>query len=782
MARASLFISGLGFASSVAVAPADLRPIYHFTRLSGEMNDPNGLMYTTDDSTGFPTHEYHLYFQSNDPGQPPPVGSIWGHATSPDMVRWTRMARTGIKGSSGGGVATPAGFVGADGAPWRAVTLASVPAYPPRRPAVGLSVWHSEDAHLANWTVYDPGPGGGGCAGTTSGSSGVVCPALVPDQVRAGYIGDNYVWKEEAPPLSGNWTYYALSGTNKCPVVEPWCGYAFEDATPQALLFSSPDLAAWRFESVFWDGEDAAAISGGKNRMDTPDTFAVPGTDPELQAVVWLASGADGGNTVWMTGPLARSGSGGSNMSFSNVTAHGDVDSGSLVCSQSFTDPLQRRVLFGWVALAVEGQPYSGAQTMPRQVVDLNRRGANPNFAPGALGFEPLEEVWELHGAAATPPPFNATASDAPTSLDAALAAAKVPPLHHHLQVDLSLLAPPAGVDGVEAVVHVLGGQQKGGVSIAVAATAVVPPRTPAPTPKPVPCTAGEIYNGTDNKGTDISSVSMNVSVFGMEGARQCQQLCCQMTAPTRCMAWTYSDPQPGSGGKKHDCFLKSSSSLVKSACGDGHCWSGQVAAPPPAPTPPPSPPPALLLRVNGGAALGLHSNGAAFDVSSRLGVRLDIFVDGGVVEVFANGGEHAVTASAPKATDSSVSVAVTGAAKPVACGGGAGPANNTDSSGAELPGNPVSMPASAFGPAAAEQCEQLCCETAGCGGWTFTDPQPGAATHDCWLKGSGAALIPNGCDHYGSGHCWSGLVTSQGYDAAAHFSISAWEMKQAVF
>ena len=81
MAR-SLFISGLGFASSAAVAPIDLRPIYHLTRLSGEMNDPNGLMYTTDDSTGFPTHEYHLYFQSNDPGQPPPAGSIWGHDAS----------------------------------------------------------------------------------------------------------------------------------------------------------------------------------------------------------------------------------------------------------------------------------------------------------------------------------------------------------------------------------------------------------------------------------------------------------------------------------------------------------------------------------------------------------------------------------------------------------------------------------------------------------------------------------------------------------------------------
>ena len=85
---------------------------------------------------GFPSSEYHLYFQSTDPGQS--LGSVWGHAgwtissdvifclhiqaislpypvlllthallVSEDLVRWRRLNRTGVKGSSGGGIALP---------------------------------------------------------------------------------------------------------------------------------------------------------------------------------------------------------------------------------------------------------------------------------------------------------------------------------------------------------------------------------------------------------------------------------------------------------------------------------------------------------------------------------------------------------------------------------------------------------------------------------------------------------------------------------------------------
>ena len=88
----------------------DLRPVYHFTRKSGEMSEPSGLMWTDGPDTpgGFPTATYHMYFQSLGPGKGPydPL-HVWGHARSSDLVHWTRGNSTQVIGSSGGGVALP---------------------------------------------------------------------------------------------------------------------------------------------------------------------------------------------------------------------------------------------------------------------------------------------------------------------------------------------------------------------------------------------------------------------------------------------------------------------------------------------------------------------------------------------------------------------------------------------------------------------------------------------------------------------------------------------------
>ena len=172
----------------------DLRPVYHFTRKSGDMNGPNGLMWTAGPDTpgGFPTATYHMYFQSEGPGsEPTPTSHAWGHARSTDLVHWTRGNRTQINGSSGGGVALPEGFRSADGGAWRAVALA--------KQAVGLSVWYSEDTTLERWAVVN-------------GSGSGICPGMVPDNVHAGYIGDNYAWYEPNYAVStDNGTYLPVA-------------------------------------------------------------------------------------------------------------------------------------------------------------------------------------------------------------------------------------------------------------------------------------------------------------------------------------------------------------------------------------------------------------------------------------------------------------------------------------------------------------------------------------------------------------------------------------------
>jgi fructan beta-fructosidase len=57
-----------------------LRPQFHFSQMRGWNNDPNGMCWHDG--------QYHLFWQSNPAGHGW-ANMYWGHATSPDMIRWT---------------------------------------------------------------------------------------------------------------------------------------------------------------------------------------------------------------------------------------------------------------------------------------------------------------------------------------------------------------------------------------------------------------------------------------------------------------------------------------------------------------------------------------------------------------------------------------------------------------------------------------------------------------------------------------------------------------------
>jgi hypothetical protein len=153
-----------------------LRPGYHFTRERYHMNDPNGLMWRRDQEDEL---RYHMFFQSTDPDQKGPH-SQWGHTVSPDLVHFKRLPRTPIRGSSGGGVALPPGFVPPPQlAGAKAITINSAPDSPSLSPPTGLHLWYSSDEQLLNWTIFR----NASRVQSSNNLTCVICPDLVPSSV-----------------------------------------------------------------------------------------------------------------------------------------------------------------------------------------------------------------------------------------------------------------------------------------------------------------------------------------------------------------------------------------------------------------------------------------------------------------------------------------------------------------------------------------------------------------------------------------------------------------------
>ena len=699
----SLALAPVVAAAPAAAPPAWLGPGYHFTRKQYHMNDQNGLMWRRRGGGATGSVDYHLYFQSANPGQKHP--SEWGHAISPDLVRFKRLPRTGIRGSSGGGVALPASFVPPPAlAGAKAIAINSGPDSPSLNPPTGLHLWYATDEKLLNWTIYrDPEN-----VQTSNNMTCIICPELVPASFNPGYIGDNYVWMETSNSSAGagdsdteeavQHIFYVLSGSTRCAPGHPWCSYSGlgGNATAQSFLFSSKNLLDWVFVSQF-DGQETV---GGhpQQHIDTPDTWPLAAAggggsngSQQQQAYVWLSQGCGASaatptpeicqcRTVWQVGALDKNTSTFTPKQVKGRPLMGCADRGSMFCQQSLTAADDgSRVSFGWIRLSIPGADWDGAQTLGR-VVTADEFG---------LVYTPLPALATLHSDfqfLRNQPVVAAAGAPEPVGV-AALSSWRG---RLHAKLDLQLVDATAGPDRMDAgeataaaantssrvSLSLLGGD----VTITMEYAVVLPP--PPPPSPPKPCSAEPIVNNTDVTGMNLGRFTR--SSPAPDGAAWCQKQCC---AKAGCLGWVYSDPQPSrEGPPAYDCWLKGGAVALKSGAhcitGGGHCWGGLVAGKPAGPprgqgkytvtaaardkangqaltvrqltqaTRPfvASLPPARCYR---GACTGPGAPTAGY---VRLPL-LEVFVDGAIVEIYFNG--EVLTLLAEHATSSEVALAV---------------------------------------------------------------------------------------------------------------------------
>jgi len=285
------------------------RPQFHFTPKTNWTNDPNGLM--------FYKGEYHLFFQHN------PFGinwghMTWGHAVSPDMVRWTQLDHA-IHPDELGTIFSGSGVVD-----W-----GNTAGFQTGEEAVLVCIYTS-------------------AGGTSPESEGQ------PFTQSIAYSNDRgRTWtKYEGNPVLGH-----VAARNRDPKViwhEPtgkWVMALFLDGNDYAL-FGSPDLKEWsRLSDVHIEGAS-----------ECPDFFELPvdGDPADTRWVFWGASGnyllgSFDGTTFTPEGESLRS----------NWGAH-------CYAAQTWSDvpPSDgRRLQIAWMAKGeYPGMPFNQQMSFPREL------------------------------------------------------------------------------------------------------------------------------------------------------------------------------------------------------------------------------------------------------------------------------------------------------------------------------------------------------------------------------------------------------------------------------
>ena len=187
---APLLLGASSAAGSVGCSGECRRPWYHYTARNMTTSDPNGLQWrrrTADGAVSYEffhqdrgsyTQNFPRYCWGNEG-----AGDAWGHASSPDMLRWKSMPVSGVCASTGAGVTLPEDFRGPNGERWLSAMIGSSPGgdKDPRGSdgvGWGLKLWTSNDSNVAHFDEYLP-PGTTFNATYHDNDACVICPAGV---------------------------------------------------------------------------------------------------------------------------------------------------------------------------------------------------------------------------------------------------------------------------------------------------------------------------------------------------------------------------------------------------------------------------------------------------------------------------------------------------------------------------------------------------------------------------------------------------------------------------
>ena len=313
----------------------DYRPGFHFAPARHWMNDPNGLVH----------HQgrWHLFFQYNPQGND--WGNMsWGHASSPDLVRWTEHPvalphRPGEEEIWSGCVVVDhhntSGFGEPDGPPPLVAVHTSL--YADGRQAQSLA-WSTDGGEA--WTSYDGNP--------------------VLDRGSRHFRDPKVFWQPNG-------------GYGRGEEAGHWVMVAVEAEARQVLLHRSDDLRSWTPLSSF------GPIDEAEHLWECPDLFPLP-VDGEPGGTAWVlvvsvnpGAPAGGSGTRYVVGDF----DGTTFTPRSDGPAYDEawMDWGrDFYAAVTFDNaPGGRRVAIGWMsnwdyAAHVPTAPWRGSMAVPREL------------------------------------------------------------------------------------------------------------------------------------------------------------------------------------------------------------------------------------------------------------------------------------------------------------------------------------------------------------------------------------------------------------------------------